>query len=244
MFGNFFGGGAKNDTPANNGDTSKQPNNQQTPANPNGAAADKVVNPLDQYAEMFDPEKTKAAPNIQDLTSKLFNMSDEVMDQELANANLLVISQDQLTAMKESGMNDAAIAAQLQIMNNSMKQVLKMSAKTSAGAVTHGLNNSANYVNSQVSSTLAKHNAAEAVRGLGGAIDHPAMAIIREPLINALATQYPNVSQSELKAHAETMFNNMMTGMGYEKKAAPKIDPEDFGRDFSGWVTPSKSSVN
>lgn len=228
MFGNFF---KSNDAPAAPATTEAKP----VVVAP---AAGTEVNPLDAYTDMLDPTKHKTT-DIKDLTGKLFNLSDEAMDQELANANLLVIDQAQLTALKESGMSDAAIAAHMQVMNNSLKQVMKMAAKTSAGAVTHGLNGSASFVGNQVTQTLAKHNATEAVRSLGGAIDHPAMATFREPLVNALAAQYPNASQTELRTHAESMFNNMMTGMGYEKKAAPKADPEAIGRDFSSWLTPN-----
>lgn len=226
MFGFTFG--AK-DEPAK-----VEPQVQTLPAGQTQEAA----NPLDQYKDLFDPTK-QTQTNIQDLTAKLFNSSDEQMDKDLANANLLTITQEQLNAMKESGMSDTAIAANLQIMNASLKNIVKMNAKTAFGAVQHGLNNSATFVDGRVTENLARANATEAVRSLGTSLDHPAMAAFRDPLINALAKNYPNSSQSELKAHAENMFGTMMQSLGYEKKAAPKPDPEAVGRDFSSWLNPT-----
>ncbi len=219
---------------SNEGDASQsQTTGSQTtpPTNPNPEAQQQ--NPLDQYKDFFTAPEGKEG--IGESIGKMFeNINQETLSKHLENTNLVSITAEQLAAMQAGG--EDGLKATLQVINNTTKQALIQAQLAAKTMTTHGLTNSSGYVNTAVTSELAKHNAANAVRSLGPAMDHPAMAPMRDKLVEGLARNYPTASQDELRTYAQQVMDQQMRSMGYEKPTKPEVRPEDRATDFSTWL--------
>jgi|SRR6478736_4020493 len=196
-------------------------------------ANDPPADPLDQYKDWFAKDDKPNPNSIDAVVGNMFNLTDESLDKDLGGVNLIQMNQEQLTKMRAGG--DEGLQATLEVLQNSMRNVLKQATKVSGSFVQHGLKNSTSLVDQRVTSTMARSNAEQAVMSLGG-FDNPVMATFREPIVSALAKQFPNASQDSLKTHASGMLDAMLANMGYQKREAAPKQELPKGADFSNWM--------